>query len=118
MIAIPNHINYIYDAQYAINGKKQYHVSYILVTRNEKVISKSVNFGYNCAEQQCLRYAKKKKLLISKPENLTLYSLRVNTKNELKNAKPCNKCYQDCIKYGIKRVVYSDDDGNLIKKSL
>ena len=40
--------------------------------------------------------------------------IRVNTKSELKNSRPCNECIDKLKKKGIKKVFYSNDDGKII----
>jgi len=42
--------------------------------------------------------------------------VRVNNNNDLKNSRPCNNCIEQMVKYNIRRVVYSTDDGTLVSE--
>jgi hypothetical protein len=35
---------------------------------------------------------------------------------ELKNSRPCNNCLETMVKYKIKRIMYSVDDGSVISE--
>lgn len=37
--------------------------------------------------------------------------VRINSVGELKNSRPCNNCIDIMIKYKIKKVIYSTDEG-------
>ncbi len=82
---------------------------------------KILSTGYNCchynnhnihtrhAEFDCISKIKKirnkNKILLSE---CSLYVVRINDENNLKNSKPCNKCFEYIIKSGIKKIYYSD----------
>lgn len=69
------------------------------------------------AEIDAISKVKDKKRL----RKATLYSIRFSTDqngNEiLSNAMPCSSCKNVAMQYGIKTIVYSDKDGELIKSS-
>ena len=46
-------------------------------------------------------------------KNGTLYVVRINNKGELRSSAPCINCYDIISKVGIKKIVYSDIDGNI-----
>ena len=39
--------------------------------------------------------------------------VRINKNGLLRNSRPCNQCLDTMIKYRIKKIVYSTDDGNI-----
>lgn len=40
--------------------------------------------------------------------------VRINKEGKIKNSRPCNHCLETMIKYKIKKIIYSQDDGSLI----
>jgi len=40
--------------------------------------------------------------------------VRFNKLGELKNSRPCNHCLETMVKYKIKKVLYSTDDGCIV----
>ena len=44
--------------------------------------------------------------------------VRLNKNGELKNSRPCTNCIKTMLFYNIKKVIYSDDSGNLITEKV
>ena len=40
--------------------------------------------------------------------------IRINKNLVLKNSRPCNQCIDKLIKLGIRKVYYSNDEGNIV----
>ena len=40
--------------------------------------------------------------------------VRIGKTGEIKNSRPCNHCIETMIKYKIKKVLYSTDEGCLV----
>lgn len=51
--------------------------------------------------------------LLKKVNNPVLVVVRYNRKGELVNSYPCNLCIQLIKKFGVYKVIYSNDDGHL-----
>ena len=51
-------------------------------------------------------------------KKLEMFVIRVNSKGNLVNSKPCNSCIYYMQLYGIKSVYYSNDGGEIIKEKL
>ncbi len=45
---------------------------------------------------------------------LDMIVIRINKKQELVNSRPCNACIDKMNEYGIRKVYYSTDNGNII----
>ena len=48
---------------------------------------------------------------------IVFYIVRINKKNETKQSGPCIDCYNTLIKCGVRKIVYTTDDG-IIKTNL
>jgi pyrimidine deaminase RibD-like protein len=42
--------------------------------------------------------------------------VRIGKDGELRNSRPCNHCLDTMIKYKIKKIIYSTEDGNIISE--
>lgn len=49
--------------------------------------------------------------------NLKLIVIRVNNQGSLKGSKPCSHCLESIKMFGIKKIYYSTDDGEILKYS-
>jgi deoxycytidylate deaminase len=47
-------------------------------------------------------------------KGLDILVIRINKNYVLKNSRPCNQCIEKLKKIGIRRVYYSDHNGNII----
>ena len=47
-----------------------------------------------------------------------MFVIRVNSKGNLVNSKPCNSCIYYMQLYGIKSVYYSDENGEIVREKL
>ena len=72
--------------------------------------------GISChAEVAVLdRYRKHKQHYISN-KKLTLVVIRINKSQQLINSKPCKECISNIYSGGIRKIIYSDAEGNLIE---
>lgn len=50
--------------------------------------------------------------------NLTLFSIRINRRGELRNAKPCPDCRRVLYELGVRTLFYSSDDGTLVRERI
>ena len=55
---------------------------------------------------------------IAKNKKYVVWSLRYDKQGNLKNGKPCFHCKQTLLQYGFRTIIYSDDNGDLIKTRL
>jgi hypothetical protein len=47
-------------------------------------------------------------------KNYTIAVVRLGKDGKLKNSRPCNHCLETMIKFRIKKIMYSTDDGSVI----
>ena len=47
-----------------------------------------------------------------------MFVIRVNSKGDLMNSKPCNSCIYYMQLYGIRSVYYSDENGEIVREKL
>lgn len=47
-----------------------------------------------------------------------LLVLRINSNGQLKNSRPCAICIEDMRRHQIKRVFYTDDNGNIVSENI
>jgi len=66
------------------------------------------------AEVSAIKKIKNKEKL----KKATLFSVRINLNNELCNAKPCLACKNTMLRYGIKNVVYTNNQGEFVKEKV
>ena len=61
----------------------------------------------------------KTNVLIKKnSKNLDIIVIRINNKNELINSRPCRECIEKLKFYGIRKVYYSDNYGDIVSELL
>lgn len=84
-----------------------------ILTRGGAIVSIGVNVGWEHAEAAALR-----QLWPDHRHGLTLWSYRVTKGGRLSTAKPCVPCQELLRANGIRRVRYSDSDGNMQKMKL
>ena len=78
-------------------------------------------YSYHAENQALAKLSKNKR---SNPKSINLFVIRVTRHGNIVNSKPCIKCLQDMLKlpstkgYKVKNIFYSDDKGNIIKKTL
>jgi len=51
-------------------------------------------------------------------ERLSIYVVRQNKSGDLKDSSPCLDCYHKMLQYGVKYIIYSNDDGSITKTRL
>jgi len=70
--------------------------------------------GYSChAEMDALRNAIKRNVFSKRIPKSTMYITRFNRNGQYFEAKPCQLCYSQMLKYGVHRVVYTQDNGQV-----
>lgn len=79
-----------------------------LVLRHGKVIAIGTNKGWRHAEEVAITRVPEALLRGSE-----IVSLRFNKSGKLRMAKPCNKCLSLMLHKGLKRVRYSDRQGEI-----
>ncbi len=47
-----------------------------------------------------------------------LLIIRINSKGDFVNSRPCNECIEMMRQYKIGRIYYSDDKGKIVKEKL
>lgn len=68
------------------------------------------------AEISAIRnYYKLKKIDKNKIKNSTIYIVRINKNGKLCQSAPCISCFHIITMVGIKKIVYSDDNGNITR---
>ena len=92
------------------------HKHVALIVRHGKIVTIAVNSGWRHAEENAIRTTTPDLL-----RGATLLSFRVSKTNTLRNAKPCvvrgdgrPSCSELIKLAGIKKVVYSDSNGELV----
>lgn len=80
-----------------------------IVYRGSTVVGMASNTRNLHAEVRALNKVKNKK-------NLTVLSVRVNRLGQLRMAKPCEDCRRFLLQHGVKTVLYSTDDGRIIRE--
>lgn len=78
------------------------------VFRGGSVVAAESNTKNQHAECRAINKVKNKK-------NLTVLSIRVNNDGQLRMARPCDECRRFLLHHGVKSVLYSTDDGRIIK---
>ena len=71
-----------------------------------------INKYYNTVVHKKLNL--KKKQNISELSKCILWVIRLSANNELVSSKPCNVCINNIKKIGVKKIGYSDENGNII----
>ena len=51
-------------------------------------------------------------------KKLKLYIVRIDSKGELRDSRPCLSCFNKLKELGIKKVIYSTQDSNIESKKL
>jgi hypothetical protein len=46
----------------------------------------------------------------------TIMVVRIGKDGNLRNSRPCNHCLETMIKYKIKRIVYSTEEGSIVSE--
>lgn len=50
--------------------------------------------------------------------NINVYVIRYTNGSGIKSSAPCKDCYEKMIQFGVKKIIYSEDDGSFIKTKL
>ena len=101
----------------------QYHHHYSGIYRNGKKLYIGYNHLRNSYNGKCVCYSTHAEMdVIHKAlrnnldidlSNCTIAVIRFAKDGSLKNSRPCNHCLESMIKYRIKKIMYSTDDGTI-----
>ena len=101
----------------------QYHHHYSGIYRNGKKLYLGSNHLRNSYNGRCTCYSTHAEMdVIYKAlrnnldidlSNCTIAVVRFGRDGSLKNSRPCNHCLNSMIKYRIKKIMYSTDDGTI-----
>lgn len=115
----------------AMQSNQHYKLGCIII-KNGKVVCKNFNDkrsrlngkNFVCihAEINCIHNLLKYEKNYRKLKNYSILVLRIGKDDNgniiLRNAKPCKYCTDSIKKYGLKKIIYSNDDGYLEKIKL
>lgn len=79
-----------------------------IIYRGGNIVAQGVNHDQTHAEVQALN-----KLWPDHRKDTTLVSIRMTRGGKLGMAKPCPECEAYCRTWGVKKVVYSDENGQM-----
>jgi deoxycytidylate deaminase len=103
----------------------QYHHHYSGIYRNGKKLFIGSNHLRNSYNNKCVCYSthaemdvihKALKLNELDLSNCIIAVVRFGKDGTLKNSRPCNHCLNSMVKYRIKKIMYSTDDGIIISE--
>jgi deoxycytidylate deaminase len=128
---VNNLINFIERNESKNNDTRNenYHRHYSGIYKNGKQFYVGTNHLRNSYNNECIWYSthaemdvlykvlKKDKVHpfrdIVDLSNYTIVVLRYGKDGHLRNSRPCNHCLDTMVKYRIKKIVYSKDDGSI-----
>lgn len=85
----------------------------ILTKGHNQCLNKDIIFTSMHAEMSVIQQLKRMNLNLKKIKKLTIVVIRINKNGLLRQSKPCNKCQHIMKRYGIKKCIYSNEDGKL-----
>ena len=100
----------------------KYHCHYSGIYRNGKKLYTGSNHLRNSYNNRCVCYSTHAEIdVIHKSlrkfeydlSNCIIAVVRFGKDGNLKNSRPCNHCLNTMIKYRIKKIMYSTDDGTI-----
>ena len=104
----------------------QYHHHYSGIYRNGKKLFTGSNHLRNSYNNKCICYSTHAEMdVIHKTlrtgngldlSNCIIAVVRFGRDGSLKNSRPCNHCLESMIKYRIKKIMYSTDDGTILSE--
>lgn len=93
-----------------------------------KVVARGFNHYRSCSndgiigENSCTCHAEcdvlrrlNKMNYLNSGKKITFYIMRIGEGGDLRNSAPCGECYLKMLEYGIKTIIYSNDDGSFEK---
>jgi deoxycytidylate deaminase len=99
--------------KHASRSKHKQHRHVAVLTKGGAIVSIGYNHGSCHAEVKAIN-----QLWKDHRPGLVLWSFRLTRKGNLALAKPCPACQHMLVKNGIKKVHYSDQDGEMITMKL
>lgn len=106
-----NLIPYSKLTEIAANSTHPKHKHAALVFHNGELVGYANNLGNYHAEVRALQVAK----MYGYKTDLTVLSIRISKSGKLKLAKPCDSCMTYMRKRGIACILYSTDDGTIVR---
>lgn len=86
---------------------RHHHQLAAILVRGGKIISIAHNHSHVHAEHAALNRAWR-----SGTDGATMYVIRVKRSSSIGLAKPCKMCIDRMVQAGVRKVVYTDNDGN------
>ena len=115
-----------------IKTNDRYHHHYSGIYRNGKKIYLGCNHLRNSYNNECICYSTHAEMdvlykVLKNNGNLPFKNMvdlsdyiivvvRFGKDGTLKNSRPCNNCLDTMVKYRIKKIMYSNDDGTVISE--
>jgi len=105
-------------------SSRNFHHHYSGIYRNGKKLFIGSNHLRNSYNNKCICYSTHAEIdVIHKVLRNNLETngciiavIRFGKDGNLRNSRPCNHCLTTMIKHGIKKIMYSTDDGNIISE--
>ena len=104
----------------------KYHHHYSGIFRNGKKLYTGSNHLRNSYNNKCVCYSTHAEIdvihkslrSLNNPDisGCVIAVVRFGKDGSLKNSRPCNHCLNTMIKYRIKKIMYSTDDGTIISE--
>ena len=73
------------------------------------IIKHKINKSIHAEVDALCNYPFKKQI-----KGMDMIVIRVNKNNELRNSRPCNDCIFSLNKRGVRKIIYSNEYGNLV----
>jgi cytidine deaminase len=102
-IAIKSLVNSKHAAA-IIKNNKLYYTTNNKFTTTVRTIHAEINIFYNIPKMSI--------------KNIDIIVIRISKSYELRNSRPCNDCIDKLRKMGIRKVYYSNDEGEIINEYL
>jgi deoxycytidylate deaminase len=114
-ISIASNNGYIHYSGIYKNGKPLYIGSnHMRSTYNGECICFSTHAEMDVLYKVLKEYTQQPFKDVINLNNYTIAVVRFGKDGKLKNSRPCNHCLETMIKYRIKKILYSTDDGSVI----
>ena len=114
-------INNLINSIDGIFPTQAYHHHYSGIYRNGKKLCIGSNNLRNSYNGKCICYSTHAEMdvihkalkTVDNLNNCIIAVIRFGKDGSLRNSRPCNHCLESMIKYRIKKIMYSTDDGTI-----
>lgn len=93
-----------------MNGEKIYSVGFNRYIKEDTIQDKKIKYTIH-AEIDALHKFDFKTL-----KGVDILIIRIGKTMKLKNSRPCNNCIDKLLRKGIRKVYYSDENGNIVEE--